>query len=521
MNQTRRNTTIGILAFLLGTAAVQAQQPVQARYGINFEPLKDWSREQPLINVMKLARPWISQARGQWDTKQPLELDEHGYVKKLAPGQWAGTVLLTEVGSSFPGGRYVFTYDGKGTFDWEGNGSRISSEPGRDVVEVTPGEKGFVHLIIKGIDPDDYPRNLRFYREEFDDVVDQQLFTPEFMDLWSDADTFRYMEWGLINHSPQKKWEDRSVPEDCSFWKKGAPLEYMIDLANQADANMWVCIPHLADDDYIRQYAEMVRDNLKDNLFAYFEYSNEVWNGLFAQNRWACEQGQAAGLDSTGWKAGLLYYAQRCNHMFSILDEVYEDAPDRYRKVVATQGGNIGVTRIILPKCGDNADALSIAPYVTFNVPKEKSRWKPNMPTEAELESWTVDQIFNYLHETALPAAKVWMDQHKDLADDYNLELTCYESGQHLSALGEVNRNKKIVDMMSEANRDPRMGEIYTEYLNHWNQIGGGVICLFNSMHAHSPSGYWGLLEYTGQDPATAPKYMAVKEWAKKLPSRK
>lgn len=519
MIKSTKHLLTGVLTLILGTVAAYAQQPVQARFGINFEPLKDWSREQPLINVMKLARPWISQANGIWDTRQPLALDKHGYVTELAPGQWAGTVLLTEVGASFPGGRYIFTYDGKGKFVWEQNGTRISEEPGREVIEVTPGEKGFVHLIIKEIDPNDYPRNMRFYREEFENIVDSQLFTPEFMKYWSDADTFRYMEWVLANNSKQEKWENRPVPEDCSFWKKGAPLEYLIDLSNQADANMWVCIPHLADDEYIRQYAEMVRDNLKDDLFAYFEYSNEVWNGMFAQSLWANEQGKAAGLDSAGWKAGLLYYAQRCNHMFSILDKVYEDAPDRYKKVVATQGGNVGVTRIILPECGDNADALAIAPYVTFNVPKEKSRWKPKMPTEAELETWTVDQIFNYLHETAIPETKVWMDQHKDLAEDYGLELTCYEGGQHLSALGDVNRNKKVVDMMSQANRDPRMGEIYTEYLNYWNQIGGGVFCIFNSMGAHSPSGYWGLLEYTGQDPATAPKYMAVKEWAKKLPS--
>jgi hypothetical protein len=364
---------------------------------------------------------------------------------------------------------------------------------------------------------------MRFVREDLESVEDKQLFNPEFLEHWSDADTFRYMEWGLINNNRQKEWSDRATADSRTFWKTGAPLEYMIELSNQTKANMWVCIPHLADDDYIRQYAETVRDSLDKDLIAYFEFSNEVWNGMFKQSHWANKEGEKIGLSQQSWKAGMLYYAQQCNRMFEILDEVYKDQPDRYKKVVATQAGNVGVTKNILPfeDCGKNADVLAIAPYVTFNVPMNKNKWKPDIPTAAELESWTLDQVFDYLYEKALPESTRWIGQHKDLADEYGLELTCYEGGQHLTLLGEANRNKQLNKLLADANRDPRMGDVYTKHLNHWNQIGGGLYCLFNSMHMYSPSGYWGLLEYTGQDPATAPKYVAVKEWAKKLPSYK
>jgi hypothetical protein len=74
---------------LLITGAATAQESINARYGINFGSPKDWSREQPFLNVMKLARAWISQDSQTWDNHQPLDIDEHGYVTRLAPGQWA------------------------------------------------------------------------------------------------------------------------------------------------------------------------------------------------------------------------------------------------------------------------------------------------------------------------------------------------------------------------------------------------------------------------------------------------
>lgn len=508
--------------FLLCTGNSPAQETVHARFGINLAAPKDWSREQPFLNVMKLSRTWISQDAETWDNHQPLDLDEHGYVTRLAPGQRAATVMLTQVGSSFPGGRYIFLYDGKGTFEWKDKGSRISSAPGREVVEVTPGEKGFVHLVITSADPADYPRNMRFVREEFEETFEKEPFDPLFIENWKDADTLRFMDWLLINNSRQEKWADRPVPEDRTFTEKGIALEYVIALANQLKANVWVCIPHLADDDYIRQCANMLKAGLDKKLTVYFEYSNEVWNGMFAQSRWANEQGLKQNLDTAGWKAGLLYYAIQCNRMFAILDEVYRDEPaGRYKKAVATQAGNIGVTRIVLPyeNCGQNADVLAVAPYITFNVPMERSKWAANIPSAAEFEKWTMDQLFDFLNSEALPQCFRWMDEHQALAKSYDLELAGYEGGQHLSALGDVNRNKTIIDLLSEANRDPRMGELYTQYLNHWTEIGGGVFCLYNSMFAHSPSGFWGLLEYTRQDPDTAPKYQAVKNWAKKLPA--
>lgn len=513
-----------LLAVMPLSIARAASEEVNARFGINLYQLKDWNRTQPYINVMKLSRAWISQGENQWNNEMPLNVDEQGYVKSLEPGQWAGTVMLTEVSEEFPGGEYIFLYDGEGDFEWKQNARLVDSAPGRQVVEVTPQERSFVHFVIKDVNPDNYPRNMRFFRKELEPLVDTELFTPEFLALWKKADTFRFMDWTQTNVSKQREWADRPLPTDRAYFRAGAPVEDIIRLVNQVGVNAWVNVPHLATDEYIREFARMFRDGVKPGLKIYFELSNEVWNGMFPATRHAEDEGIKLGLAPERWRAGGIYYAQQCNRMFRILDEVFEGQPKgRYVKVVATQAANIGFARIVVSAddVAKNADVLAIAPYLTFNVPLEASQWNKDMPNAAEVREWNLDQIFDYLETKSLPQSMRWMDEQKSLADEFGLGLVAYEAGQHLTALGEANRDAQLVALLGEANRDPRMGELYTQYLNHWTIIGGGLMCLFNDMQPHSPAGYWGLLETMLQNPAGSPKYQAVMRWADSLPSRR
>lgn len=48
--------------------------------------------------------------------------------------------------------------------------------------------------------------------------------------------------------------------------KDGWPWEYVIDLCNQTNMDMWINIPVSVDDDYIRQLATLIKNNLKTSL---------------------------------------------------------------------------------------------------------------------------------------------------------------------------------------------------------------------------------------------------------------
>ncbi len=55
--------------------------------------------------------------------------------------------------------------------------------------------------------------------------------------------------------------------------------EWMIDLCNRTQRDMWVCVPHFADEHYMYQLACLIRDSLDPSLRCYAEWSNETWNG--------------------------------------------------------------------------------------------------------------------------------------------------------------------------------------------------------------------------------------------------
>ena len=70
---------------------------------------------------------------------------------------------------------------------------------------------------------------------------------------------------------------------------QGEAWEYMIMLANATHHDMWINVPVSADDDYVTQLANLIRNGnqytggLDAGLNVYVEYSNEVWNFGFPQ----------------------------------------------------------------------------------------------------------------------------------------------------------------------------------------------------------------------------------------------
>ena len=199
--------------------------------------------------------------------------------------------------------------------------------------------------------------------------------------------------------------------------------------------------------------------------------------------------------------------------MADIVDGVYAADPQRRRRVVSSQSANPHIIRQILKDndLAKHCDAIAIAPYVTFNVPVEG---KDGHPGAAEVAGWSMDQVFEHLRRVSLPESLVRIDKHAEVARGAGLDLVAYEGGQHLSALGDAMHNKPLVELLCNANRDPRMGGIYTDYANHWTAAGGKLHNFFASVGRYGRYGSWGHLEAFSQDPATAPKYLAALKWA-------
>src|SRR3990172_739770 len=320
------------------------------------------------------------------------------------------------------------------------------------------------------------------------------------------------MDFMDTNCSQIAYWSQRPNLDDATFSSKGIALELLIDLSNRLKADPWFCIPHLADDQYVRNFAEMVKRLLDQNLKVYVEYSNEVWNGMFPQSKYAGEEGQKLGFAEKPWEAGWRYTAYRSVQIFKIFEQVF-GGNDRLVRILPSQAANPYVSERVVEfqDAYKNADALAIAPYISFNIsPGGK-------PAAEDVAQWSVDQVLDYIENKALPESIRWIQGNKEIADKYNLKLMTYDGGQHMVGVGVGENNEKLTALLHEANAHPRLAEVYRKYYQAWEQNDGDLFCYFSSVGKWSKWGSWGLLQYYDDDPDESPKFTATMSWARKL----
>jgi hypothetical protein len=523
---------IAILMVLQISCSEESNKPIM---GTNLASINYYSSQLPFLNEFKSSQSWITQNQQTWNTKEQnlLDTDNSGWVESL-PSEGAETEY-TRVGSllfrghnNYLPGNYVVLYEGEGEIEYRFDATKKDaiSSPGRDVIEVNPSNAG-IFLSITETDPDgtgDYIRNIKVIHEDSESLATTETFNPEFLNKIQPFDTLRFMDWMETNGSKQKEWADRPKPEDARYSEVGAPVEIMVELANSTDANPWFTMPHLASDEYVENFANYVKENLEPELEVYVEYSNEVWNGQFEQSRWADEQAKQewpnSDLNRHDW------YSRRTTEVVQIWDEVWNQDSERVIGVMSAQSANIGVGQRVLDyNWSDDAslshsdtgiDAIAIAPYFGSYIGKPEN--------EAELESWTeqpdggLDKLFQEITEGgvlsnspeggALALAYRNMEAYAQLAEQEGLPLLAYEGGQHLVGTRGLENNQAITNLFITANRDPRMGEIYRDYLEQWTNTRGDLFVNFSDVGKPSKWGSWGALESVYQE--SSPKYDAI-----------
>lgn len=480
--------------------------------GTNLNGPADWNTELPFVDVFRMSRVWISQQKGKaWGQGPELELDEHGWVRRLEPDCWAETLLCTIDGGHYPGGRYTVLYEGQGRLDVRNAASIAAQRPGRLEIDVDPS-KGAIFLQLLETDPQQPLRNIRVIMPGFEATYRQDPFHPAFVQRWQGMACLRFMDWMHTNGSEIRSWSDRPQLEDATFSSKGVALEWMIDLCNRLDADAWFCMPHLADDDYVRRFATQVKEQLEPGRKVYIEYSNEVWNSQFAQTRysWELAKQQGIGPSERPWEGGAMLYARRSVEIFRIWEDVFGGL-DRLVRVIAWQAGNTWwMDGIVLPyqDAYKHTDAIAIAPYVAMNVPLEGEGL-----TAEQVAGWSVDEALNWLEQESLPKSIRAIQETRKTADKFHLRLIAYEGGQHMVGVGGGENRESLTQLFQACNAHRRMGEIYDRYFEAWAAAGGDVFCYFSSVGQWSKWGSWGVMQYYDDDPDQSPKLQAVKRW--------
>lgn len=471
-----------------------ANGPYRSALGVNLEGTRSYSKQRVFLDAFQQARSWISQdvEGGPWDTKEDLSIDEHGWIARLAPGKAAATLVADGGPEAYPPGKYVVLYEGKGEMSLGLDAKKIAAEPGRIVFQ--KGERGALLKII-ATDPKDPIRNISVVPLENESDHEEKVFYEPFLAQLRafPFGVLRFMDMGSTNHSEIAKWSERAAPSNFSQGTgRGVALEYMIDLANELDRDAWFCVPHLADDEYVRKMASLIKARLEPGRSVYLEYSNEVWNRQFEQSRYAVEKGTALDLSDDQNMAQLRYYSQRAVEIFAIAKrELGPDFP--LVRVLAGQATNPWAGKQILSwkDAARNADAYAIAPYFGGKLGRGE--------TAAKVSGWSKDQVFAALSKELDDTTRRHIDENVELARKFDLRLIAYEGGQHLVGVGKQANNEALEKLFAEVNRDPRMSSLYERYLELWRSAGGAEFALFTWFGESSKWGHWGIFENHAQ----------------------
>jgi len=312
---------------------------------------------------------WLEYEPGQWGTDLTVwdnpQFNADGFPQYLHPGKrlralcfglhsnYASRPAAWPRRSRLAEGRVVLTWQGRADIRLNRGTFQAGDSSGPETGMLAQGRRAYLFengrhletLEIYALDPNDPITDIKVWLPDPQDprhrALEGQRYHPLFLERLADADWgfIRFMDLLQTNANPQQDWSDRRSPSHCLMTGplhprapamgfpgqrgSGMAYEYMVSLCNQAHKDLWVCVPHLASDDFVGKLVQLIRYGsdghepyacpvpdpvyapLADDLRVYVEYSNEIWSwgDSFAQGQWAYDQAVARGLSKARFNA--------------------------------------------------------------------------------------------------------------------------------------------------------------------------------------------------------------------------
>ena len=514
--------------------------------GMNLAGIADWEPGFPFKNLFLGARPWLTRnlsGSGAHDTKTEtaFQYDDDGYpiqVPVVSPAATEPQAVFTYVPSNLKPGKYILLYDGEGEIDGLAETKVITRKPGRLTLQML--HKGREAVVIKRSKLGNHVRNIRLVAAEHEasNLADDP-FLPEFLAFCRPFHCLRFMDWASTNNSTEEHWGNRKRssfytmtaisgdpeaiwgPAPTPFQLKfsgGVAIELMIQLCNMLKIDPWFCIPHRATNDYITQFARLVREKLDPSLRVYIEYSNEVWNWMFHQAGWILRSPLAGALveakGGKAWKDGGKTegegHPERIGALFRRNFAIWErewsgESSKRLVRVGAVQAAWFDASKRTLQWCLENGglDAVSPTAYIG--------------PTEAIYGDWerqgaslTAEKVINDLQiELAGRRQNYTAAQIIAFGKSQGLRYLSYESGQHIQPKGQ--KNVPYGEALAAAQTHPSMYDLYMELLRFHRDLDCEMFTHFSSVGPQGTRwGSWGAKASYDTPNADSPKMRAL-----------
>ena len=376
------------------------------------------------INQMKGARPWDDPA----DTGQ-LIYDENGYPTNVPGGYVVSQLLVrsSDVADIAPHtGRFRLYGEGFGVFSLIGEPQgTIADKIRTDLlpIETIGGvdywyldfdfsigneDIGQLRMQINSVQTGAHLRSLSLvHHSHLSDYRAGEVFAPELVDDLDIYTALRFMDWMRANKIEEdgngwgeegSRWTsptpDRRyiTPDYFTFntqaggarnegrFDASVPIEYIVRLANEVDADPWISLPVDITDARARAIGDYVAENLEDDLIARWEYGNELFNSSigFEGYRYVVQMAQSTfrNYKEEGPWAAVEWAAYRSPQVYAVLKDSF-DGSNREARFVAPGWAFSGSLR----SDGSLADGYLVR---YFNA-EQSRRMQDNTPLPLEL----------------------------------------------------------------------------------------------------------------------------------------
>jgi Ca2+-binding RTX toxin-like protein len=466
------------------------------------------------LNLFVGADAWIYFPTDGEEVRGGVTLDAKGWPTTFPlvdgfPTTIVANIFYTKV---MPAGDYIV--------EWEGTDMPLSYQsyemigPNKYKIRYdgpsAAGEDTGISLRIDPSGPTDTTidvRNIKIYKAEYADLVAMgESFDPKWFQAIDDFRILRTHDWQGTNFSEVIGPTENDFTADQAFWVKegrGMPYEKIVEVANDTRSDLWINIPHMATDEYIREVAAYVKANLDPDLRVYVEYTNEYWTTIFDQHPYLTQKG-AEMFPGEEFARGQAY-AARFSQMTAIFKDVFDADGERLFPTLTLNHAMFGTgeAEAVLnsPAWVAQGGTSPLDAGVKHLATDGYYYWiTPDPATEALIASWRPqpdggfgaarDYLVDRIKTDLVP---LW-ELGRKLADEKGLEFGIYEGGALLiNATGFVGGDPIITDFNKRFQLSKEMKQVYEVALQEWQKIGNGTFAWYSDTGRAGDLGDYGL----------------------------
>jgi hypothetical protein len=274
------------------------------------------------------------------------------------------------------------------------------------------------------------------------------------------------------------------------------PLEQLILLSNLVGSAPYFNLPVRADDDFVRHFATMVRDQLRPDVNLFVELANENWHTGFDGGEYAQEQADI----SPDVSSRFCWTSLRTRNISAMFRDIFSplDHP-RLKFILSTQYSNTDATSQLLA-CPDTLASDDSTGLRFIHGIAAASYFDPIVTTGSAIS------VLKSMWE-ALDGEIDQLVAHKNLIVAKNLSFLIYEAGPAGIGSGDSADDNPVI----AAHQNMSMKEFTTvAYQRLRDEVNPEIVIHFGTVGASSQYGSYNLLESYKQDEDTAPKYLAL-----------